>query len=68
MDYKNVMDYAKEMAKAERLAEGEKIGEEKGGVKKAINVAKLSILQGLDNQTISIITDLSIKEIENLRK
>jgi predicted transposase/invertase (TIGR01784 family) len=79
LDYKNVMDYAKEMAREEGLAEGKTEGivegmaeglaegEEIGEKKKAIEVAKLSIIQGLDNQTISLITSLSVEEISRLR-
>lgn len=44
--------------------EGEKLGE----VKKAIEIAKISISQGLDTKTISIITGLSILEIDKLRR
>ena len=42
-------------------------GIEKGIEKEKINIAKNSIKQGFNNQTISLITNLSIKQIEKLR-
>jgi predicted transposase/invertase (TIGR01784 family) len=76
LDYKNVMDYAKEVAREEGLkegiekgrAEGIEKGIEKGKRAKIVEMVKLSILQGLDNKTISIITGLEEKEIEALRE
>jgi len=65
---KSSIEKAKREAKEEGREEGEKIGEERGEVKKAIEIAKISISQGLDTETISIITGLSILEIDKLRK
>ena len=42
-------------------------GIEQGIEKEKIEVAKKSILQGLDNSTISLITGLSVEDIETLR-
>jgi len=41
---------------------------QEGEQNKSLKVAKNSILEGLNNQIISKITDLSIEEIENIRK
>jgi predicted transposase/invertase (TIGR01784 family) len=46
---------------------GEARGMEKGMEKEKLDIAKKSILQNLDNKTISLITGLSIDTIENLR-
>jgi len=43
-------------------------GIEEGKLQEKIEIAKNSIKQGLDNQTISLITNLSIKEIQTLRE
>ena len=45
-----------------------KTAENKGIQKGILTVAKNSIKQGLDNKTISLITNLSINQIEQLRK
>ncbi|MHC1682294.1 MAG: Rpn family recombination-promoting nuclease/putative transposase [Clostridiaceae bacterium] len=45
----------------------EKLKEE-GAKEKAYEIAKKAILKGLDNESISDLTGLSVKEIENLRK
>jgi len=57
-----------EFAYKEGIEEGREEGIEKGEHKKAIEVASLSIAQGLDNQTIALITGLSIDEIEKIRE
>ena len=67
-DYKNVIDYAVEMAIEDGMQKGMEKGMEKGVEKEKINIAKNSILEGLNNQTISIITGLDSEMIENLRK
>ena len=83
LDYLNVMRYAKSEAKKEGLKEGKleglkegkkqgkeeglKEGLKEGAKEKAIEIAKNSIKQGLDNKTISLITNLTIDEIEVLR-
>ena len=59
LDFKNTINYAKECAKEEGLKEGE--------TKAKIEIAKNCIKNGLDNQTIQNITNLSIEDIENLR-
>jgi len=56
LDYKNVMDYAKKEAKKEGLAEG------------LNKVVKMSLKQNMDIETISLITGLSVKEIEELKE
>ena len=65
---KSSMEKAKREAKEEGREEGREEGEKIGEVKKAIEIAKISISQGLDTQTISTITGLSILEIDKLRK
>jgi predicted transposase/invertase (TIGR01784 family) len=42
-------------------------GMKKGKIEAKLEIAKNSINQGLDNQTISLITGLTIEEIEELR-
>ena len=41
---------------------------QKGEKNKAIDIAKKLISKGMDNISISEITDLSISEIENIRQ
>jgi predicted transposase/invertase (TIGR01784 family) len=50
------------------MQKGLQEGEQKGIEKEKINIAKNSIKQGLDNQTISLITNLTTEQIEDLRK
>ncbi len=70
-DLVNSFDFATkegmEMGHKKGLKEGHKEGLKKGEHKKSIEVAKLSMAQGLDNKTISTISGLSIAEIEGLR-
>jgi len=47
---------------------GEVKDKKEGKEEKAIEIAKNSIIQGLDNQIISTITGLDIKDIERFRK
>ena len=47
---------------------GHEQGIEQGAKNKAIEIAKNSISRGLDNKTISLITNLSIEQIEELRQ
>ena len=54
------------LANAEEAAEER--GKEQGSKENAIENAKNAIALGLDDETISKITGLSIKEIESLRK
>jgi predicted transposase/invertase (TIGR01784 family) len=49
------------------LEEGQKKGREEGANQEKIEIAKLSILQDFDTQTISRITGLSIEDIDGLR-
>jgi predicted transposase/invertase (TIGR01784 family) len=63
LDYKNVLDYAIENAKEEGIEQGIEQGENK----KAIEIVKKSISQGLDDKTISLITGLSSSFIKTLR-
>ena len=62
------LDTAKLDGIEEGLKQGLKQGVEKGERNKTLEIAKNSIKQGLDNQTISLITNLSIKEIQTLRE
>jgi predicted transposase/invertase (TIGR01784 family) len=50
------------------LQEGLQKGEQLGLQKKQIEIAKKAINKGLDNQTISELTDLTSEQIERLRK
>jgi len=50
------------------IEQGIEQGQKLGLHKKTMEVARLSIAQGLDNETIATITALSIDEIERLRK
>ena len=59
-------DNYKEIVRNTELAEAREEGEEQGSKKKAIDMAKNAINIGLDIKTISKLTGLSIKEIENL--
>jgi predicted transposase/invertase (TIGR01784 family) len=54
--------------KAEGLAEGLEKGLEKGEKKKAIEIAKNCLQQGLDTNTIVEITGLTSAEIKNLKQ
>ena len=50
------------------IEEGIKQGIKQGEKKKSIEIAKKGILKGLDNETIMDLTELSIEEIELIRK
>ena len=54
--------------KANLINTGIKQGIKQGEKKKSIEIAKKGILKGLDNQTIMDLTELSIEEIELIRK
>ena len=41
---------------------------DEGKKEKAIEIAKKAILKGMDNETIQDLTDLSIEDIELIRK
>ena len=64
-----VYDYIalKEFDELNALKTAEKKGIEKGIEKEKLNTAKISISQGLDNETIAIITGLDIATIKKLR-
>ncbi len=64
---KNSIEKAKREARKEGLEKGREQGREEGEEKKAISIAKLSLSQGLDKNTISIITGLSLEKIESLK-
>ena len=70
--YQNVMDYAKASAKEEGRQEGiEKgivQGIEKGKKERNIEIAQISLKQNIDIPTIAMITNLTIEEIEKLKK
>jgi len=78
-DYKNTLDTALEegfkqgiqkgiqKGLEEGLEKGIQKGLEKGKEEAKLEIAKKLISQGLDNQTIQQITDLSIKQIKNLK-
>jgi len=71
-DDKNALMVAKKRAEEKGMQIGMQKGIEKGMQKgieqRNIEIVKNSMRQGLDNQTISLITNLSVKEIENLRE
>jgi len=71
LDYKNSIDYAKELAEREGmkkgLEKGREEGREAGEQKKQFEIARVSLEQGLDIKTISLITGLSLEEIKNLQ-
>jgi predicted transposase/invertase (TIGR01784 family) len=75
-DDKNALMVAKKRAEEKGMRIGIKKGMQKGrqegmqkGIEKGIlTVAQNSIKQGLDNQTISLITGLDAEQIEQLRK
>ena len=50
------------------IEQGIKQGIKQGEKKKSIEIAKKGILKGLDNETIMDLTELSIEEIELIRK
>ena len=58
---------ALETATNKGLKQGIEQGIEQGEQNKTLEIAKNSILQGLDSRTISLITNLTIKQIEDLR-
>ena len=64
----NAMEYAIETAVKTALKDGKREGIKEGANQKAIEIAKNAITQGLDNKTISLITNFSEDEIENIRK
>ncbi len=53
---------------AKGIEQGIKQGIKQGEKKKSIEIAKKGILKGLDNETIMDLTELSIEEIELIRK
>ena len=61
------MEKGMEKGIEEGIEKGIEKGMEKGIEQRSLEIAKTSILQGLDNKTISLITGLSINNIENLR-
>ena len=54
--------------KQKGIEQGIKQGIKQGEKKKSIEIAKKGILKGLDNETIMDLTELSIEEIELIRK
>lgn len=67
-DYMGLKAYDEIHAMDTAVKEGEERGEKRGEDKKAIEIAKNSILQGLDNKTVLAITGLSEEMIESLRQ
>ena len=73
-DNKVCLDFAKEtgmekgIEKGEKIGieKGEKIGMQKGEKKREIEIAKKSLAKGIDIETISLITDLTVDEIKKL--
>ncbi|NEW59876.1 Rpn family recombination-promoting nuclease/putative transposase [Sulfurovum sp. bin170] len=55
-------------AKVEGIEEGEKRGRAEGEKKREIEIAKISLKQNIDITTISLITGLTVEEIEKLRE
>ncbi len=83
LDYVNVVEYAKECAMEEGreqglqqgleqcleqgLEQGREEGLQQGKYQEKLEIAKISLDQGLDFQTVSMITGLSILEIQKLK-
>ncbi|MCK5853938.1 MAG: PD-(D/E)XK nuclease family transposase [Sulfurovaceae bacterium] len=73
-DNKVCLDFAKEtgmekgIEKGEKIGieKGEKIGMQKGEKKREIEIAKKSLAKGIDIETISLITDLTVDKIKKL--
>ena len=66
LDYKAVMDYAKEEAQKEGIKEGLALGIQKGEFEAKIKIAKSSLAQGIDLDTVALITGLSKEEIRDI--
>jgi len=66
-DELNALLTAERKAEERGMERGMEKGREEGMETKAIEIAKNSILQGLDNKTIALITGLGEEMIENLR-
>jgi predicted transposase/invertase (TIGR01784 family) len=60
---KGMLETAKEEGRIEGRVEGEKIGEKKNTHKVIINAIKL----GMSNEQISLLTGLSVEEIQEIR-
>jgi predicted transposase/invertase (TIGR01784 family) len=56
-----------ETAKEEGRMEGEKIGIEKGRVEERLDIIKNAIKLGMSNEQISLLTGLSVEEIQEIR-
>ena len=67
-DYFNTLDFAEQKGIQKGIEQGIKQGIKQGEKKKSIEIAKKGILKGLDNETIMDLTELSIEEIELIRK
>jgi predicted transposase/invertase (TIGR01784 family) len=71
-DVKNSLDTAKQEGEVIGLEkgrlEGEAIGLEKGKLEEKIEIAQNAIKKGFDNETIAELTNLTIEQIEELRK
>jgi predicted transposase/invertase (TIGR01784 family) len=65
-DLKNQLDYARKVAIAEGLAEGKAQGMAQGMAQEKLQIAKNMLAMGLDTETISKATGLSVDEIDNL--
>ncbi len=63
LDEKSALKRAEKLGKMEGKLEGEKIGEKRGILKVALGM----IQKGIDSETISELTGLSLDEINNLR-
>ncbi len=64
LDYINVLRYAKETAEEKGFNKGLETGIEKT----KIEIAKKSLLKGLDIETVKLITNLTKEEIEKIKK
>jgi predicted transposase/invertase (TIGR01784 family) len=62
------IDEFRELGREEGLKEGLKRGHEEGSLEKSIETAKKMLQDNLDLNIISKYTDLSIKEVEKLKK
>ena len=65
-EYENRLNWLRIEASAVKRAEER--GEEKGRVEKSIEIAKKMLIEGIDLSIILRVTDLSTKEIEELKE
>ena len=67
-DVKNSIDTALEKGREEGMAKGLEKGREEGMEKEKISTARRLLSMGLSEEQVSTATELSLEEIQNLRK